>query len=85
MNSQELATKFGLDKSSIDSFMTFMVDNINREPKLREFLKNDPDACMKVGIEKWIKMSTEICNELIQGTTDRAKKFRDDIWETNNK
>ena len=84
MNTQALAQQFDLDQSSIDSFLTFMVDNIKREPKLLEFLKTDPDACMKVGIKKWLKMSTEVCNELIAGETDFAKKFRDDIWEINN-
>lgn len=84
MNSKELAAQFGLDQSAIDSFLMFMVDNLKREPKLRNFLKTNPDACIKLGVEKWMKMTNEVYNELIEGTSDFAKKFRDDIWEMNN-
>ena len=85
MNSKELAAQFGLDQSAIDSFLTFMIDNLKREPKLRKFLKTNPEAFMKVGIENWMRVTSEIYNELIEGTSEFAKKFRDDVWEINNK
>lgn len=84
MNTQALAKQFGLSQSAIDSFLTFMIDNLKREPKLREFMKYDPDGCVKAGIEKWLKITTEVCNELIEGTSEFAKKFRDDLWEINS-
>ena len=80
----DLAAEFGLDKSSIDSYLTFVTDNLKREPKLREFLKTNPDAFMKTSIENWMKTTTAIYNEIIEGTSDFAKKFRDDLWEMNN-
>lgn len=81
MTTAELAEKFGVDKSSVDSFMAFVVDNLKREPKLREFLKTNPEAFMKVSIENWLRVTRELYNELIEGTSDFAKKFNDDLYE----
>jgi hypothetical protein len=84
MDTKELAEQYGLEQSSIDSYITYVQDNLYREPKLREFLKTNPEEFMRVSMENWMRVMDETYNELIEGKSGFAKKFRDEIWEINN-
>jgi hypothetical protein len=82
----KFAADNNLDASALECLVSFLRRVALEHPS--EFMKN-PTAFVEAGVKAWHEKGVSFYQELLEGTTERAKKYHQEIahavWENANR